>query len=194
MLNKLSLKDKKRFDIFGDKIFINNEEKSLNEIQYPISSWSSLSYFISSLFLLETNYIVANLATFSIAIISFCWWANQNTFAQLFDLCLITFLFSWPTLQNYNISQQYQFIYLILIIVSSILKFNIIFRYKSLYTLVIVFSLYSLLINKMFISILIFLISALCKFSGSKYGTGLFHILSSFSIITISISFKNLQK
>lgn len=194
MLKKLSLKDKKRFNIFGNKIFSNNEEKSLNEIQYPISAWSSLSYFISSLILLDTDYIVANLATFSIAIISFCWWANQNTFAQLFDLCLITFLFSWPTLQHYNISQQYQFVYLILIIISSILKFNIIFRHKSLYALIVAYSLYSLLINKMFISILIFLTSALCKFSGSKYGTGLFHILSSISIISISISFKNIQK
>jgi hypothetical protein len=85
-----------------ESIFRTNENQYINYLIYPYNSLSSISYFISGIYLLDNNLLYA-LNLILLGIFSILWWAYQNEYYHYYDKLLYSLNFFLIGYMNDNI-------------------------------------------------------------------------------------------
>ena len=149
-----------------------------NELLYPMNSLSSLFYLIPIFFI--DDYF-GKFILLGLTISSTLWWAKQTKMSHYFDLLFLSSTLIWSLS---FITKNNLFNYFIIPIIFIRNKNNF---YKNIIIVCVMLAL--LVSNANIVARTIFILSLLGKISdtycGNKYGTAIFHFLSSIAICFI---------
>ena len=159
-------------------LYKSHEKKYHNKFLYPMNSLSSLFYLIPIFFI--DDYF-GKFVLLGLTISSTLWWAKQTKMSHYFDLLFLSSTLIW-SLSFITKNDKLKYFIFPIIFIRNENNF-----YKNI---IIVFFMLALLLSKTNIyARTIFIISILSKISdtycGNKYGTAIFHILSSIAICFI---------
>lgn len=160
-------------------LYKTHEKKYHNKFLYPMNSLSSLFFIIPIFFI---NDYFGKFILNGLTISSTLWWAKQTKMSHYFDLLFLTSTLIWSLSL---ITKNKLLNYFILPIIFIRNKNNL---YKNI--IIVCFILALIVSNTNVLSRTLFILSLVSKISdtycGNKYGTAIFHILSSISICFIS--------
>lgn len=159
-------------------LYKTHEKKFNKHMIYPMNSLSSLFYLIP-FFIVESYF--GKFILMGLTISSTLWWAKQTKFSHYFDLLFLASTLIWSlSVITYNNKLNY-------FIIPMIFLKNKNNFYKNI--IIVIFMLFLIISETNYKARTIFILSIVSKFSdtycGNKYGTALFHILSSISICFI---------
>ena len=159
-------------------LYKSHEKIYHNNFLYPMNSLSSLFYLIPIFFI--DDYF-GKFILLGLTISSTLWWAKQTKMSHYFDLLFLssTLIWSLSLITKNNLLN-----YFLLPIIFIRNKNNL---YKNI--IIVAFMLALIVSNTNIVARTIFILSLLSKMSdtycGNKYGTAIFHILSSIAICFI---------